>query len=406
MTAAPTLLTNTRIPGCAEVQRLWLDAAGIVQSIEPMSQTFDRLPPPQLRMIDLQGDWLSLGGIDLQINGALGLAFPEVQASDRDRLLAICRLLWEQGVDGFAPTLVTTSIAQFQRAIAVIAELMAQPLPPEHAKILGLHLEGPCLAADKRGAHPQEHLQPLTVAVLSEICGDRLAQIRIVTLAPELDPSGEAIAWLRQQGVIVSLGHSQATAEQAQVAFQQGATMVTHAFNAMPLLHHRQPGLLGAALTSSGVSAGLIADGQHIDPIMLKLLIRAGEGDRRLFLVSDALAPLGLPDGQYPWDERQITVTAGTCRLEDGTLAGTTLPLLAGVQNLVRWQVCEPETAIALATLAPLRALGVDWSDPRLLYLARPAAHLLRWRQDADGHLHWQRYSEAAELPASGGIRR
>lgn len=99
MTAAPTLLTNIRIPGCAEVQRLWLDAAGIVQSIEPMSQTFDRLPPPQLRMIDLQGDWLSLGGIDLQINGALGLAFPEVQASDRNRLLAICRRLWEQGVD-------------------------------------------------------------------------------------------------------------------------------------------------------------------------------------------------------------------------------------------------------------------------------------------------------------------
>lgn len=404
MTAAPTLLTNIRIPGCAEVQRLWLDAAGIVQSIEPMSQTFDRLPPPQLRMIDLQGDWLSLGGIDLQINGALGLAFPEVQASDRNRLLAICRRLWEQGVDAFTPTLVTSSIAQFRQAIEAIADFVAQPLPPRHAKILGLHLEGPCLAESKRGAHPQEHLQPLTVEVLSEICGDHLAQIRIVTLAPELDPTGEAIAWLRQQGVIVSLGHSQATAEQAQVAFQQGATMVTHAFNAMPPLHHRQPGLLGAALTTDTVFAGLIADGQHIDPIMLKLLLRVGEGDRRLFLVSDALAPLGLPDGQYPWDERQITVTAGTCRLEDGTLAGTTLPLLAGVQNLVRWQVCEPETAIMLATLAPLRALGVDWSDPRLLYLSRPVCQLLRWHQSDTGELTWQRLCENDELPTPTSI--
>ncbi|WP_338441338.1 N-acetylglucosamine-6-phosphate deacetylase [Synechococcus elongatus IITB4] len=404
MTAAPTLLTNIRIPGCAEVQRLWLDAAGIVQSIEPMSQTFDRLPPPQLRMIDLQGDWLSLGGVDLQINGALGLAFPDVQGSDRDRLVAICRRLWEQGVDAFTPTLVTSSIAQLRQAIDAIADFMAQPLPPRHAKVLGLHLEGPCLAESKRGAHPQEHLQPLTVEVLSEICGDRLAQIRIVTLAPELDPTGEAIAWLRQQGVIVSLGHTQATAEQAQAAFEQGATMVTHAFNAMPPLHHRQPGLLGAALTTDTVAAGVIADGQHIDPIMLKLLLRAGEGDRRLFLVSDALAPLGLPDGRYPWDERQITVTNGTCRLDNGTLAGTTLPLLAGVQNLVRWQICTPETAIALATLAPLRALGVDWSDPRLLYLSRPVCQLLRWQQSETGELTWQRLCENDELPAPASI--
>lgn len=180
--------------------------------------------------------------------------------------------------------------------------------------------------------------------------------------------------------------------------------MVTHAFNAMPPLHHRQPGLLGAALTTDTVFAGLIADGQHIDPIMLKLLLRAGEGDRRLFLVSDALAPLGLPDGQYPWDERQITVTAGTCRLEDGTLAGTTLPLLAGVQNLVRWQVCEPETAIMLATLAPLRALGVDWSDPRLLYLSRPVCQLLRWHQSDTGELTWQRLCENDELPTPTSI--
>ncbi|MFN9942911.1 MAG: N-acetylglucosamine-6-phosphate deacetylase, partial [bacterium] len=109
--------------------------------------------------------------------------------------------------------------------------------------------------------------------------------------------------------------------------------MITHAFNAMPPLHHREPGLLGAAMTDPRVFCGFIADGQHLDPIILKILIRASEN---LFLVSDALAPLGLPDGIYPWDSRQIEIINGTARLQDGTLAGTTLPLLVGVQNLVK----------------------------------------------------------------------
>jgi N-acetylglucosamine-6-phosphate deacetylase len=191
---------------------------------------------------------------------------------------------------------------------------------------------------------------------------------------------------LRSLGITVSLGHSQATATQAQQAFDQGATMVTHAFNAMLGLHHREPGLLGAAIVHPHVYCGLIADGQHVSPIMMDLLLRASQYDRGVFLVSDALSPLGLPDGTYPWDTRQIKVKNGTARLPDGTLSGTTLSLLVGTQNLVKEGVCDVETAIALATIAPRRAISLP-TNP----IGQPA-NLLRWHQSDCGKLSWQRF--------------
>ena len=162
--------------------------------------------------------------------------------------------------------------------------------------------------------------------------------------------------------------------------------MVTHAFNAMPSLHHREPGLLGAAIVHPDVYCGLIADGQHVSPIMLDLVLKASQYDRGIFLVSDALSPLGLPDGRYPWDTRQIEVQHGTARLLDETLAGTTLPLLVGVQNLVKWGICDVGQAIALATTAPRRAIAQTEG-----YLNQPA-HLLRWSsRSATGDLSWER---------------
>jgi len=223
----------------------------------------------------------------------------------------------------------------------------------------------------------------LSVEQIKRVLGDYASVVKIVTLAPELDPTGDAIAYLRSLGIVVSLGHSQATAAQAQQAFTQGASMVTHAFNAMPSLHHREPGLLGAAIVHPQVQCGLIADGQHVSPIMMELLLRAS---RDVFLVSDALSPLGLSDGRYPWDTRQIDVKNGTARLLDGTLSGTTLPLLRGVQNLVKWKICPVEQAIALATVAPRRA--IQQHDG---YLDQPA-HLLRWHLDpATDELKWWR---------------
>ncbi|KJH72318.1 N-acetylglucosamine-6-phosphate deacetylase [Aliterella atlantica] len=381
-------IINARVSGYADLQRICIDSQGKIARICPMGTSFKRVLPLDFPEMDVAEDWISLGGIDLQINGALGLAFTDIKSHHTEIIHKICQFLWDAGVDGFLPTLVTTSVENIKRSLTVIADFVdtqkshTQPT----AQILGVHLEGPFLNPQKRGAHPAEYLLPLTLDNIKQVLGDRPEVVRIITLAPELDPLEQAIPYLKQLGITVSLGHSLATAAQAERAFALGATMVTHAFNAMPPLHHREPGLLGAALTHPGVKSGLIADGQHICKTMLQLLLRASNNEQRLFLVSDALAPLGLPDGTYPWDNRQIIVAEGTARLPDNTLSGTTLPLLAGVQNLVKWGICEVENAIALATVSPRQAIDLPNIENA------PATHLIRWQLNQPyTQLTWQR---------------
>jgi N-acetylglucosamine-6-phosphate deacetylase len=371
-------IINARVPGYQDLQRLLVNHEGVIEQILPMGRVETH---GNKLIIDVEGDWISLGGVDLQINGALGLAFPELTQKNADMLPKISQYLWDLGVDAYLPTLVTTSVENFQRSLVIIADFASSQTAG--AKILGAHLEGPFLNYGKRGAHPAEYLLPLTIEEVKRVLGDYASVVKVITLAPELDSTGEVIPYLRSLGITVSLGHSQATAAQAQQAFDLGATMVTHAFNVMPPLHHREPGLLGAAIVNPNVMCGFIADGQHVAPTMLKILLRATE---ELFLVSDALAPLGLADGIYPWDNRQIEVKNGTARLRDGTLSGTTLSLLAGVQNLVKWGICDVETAIALATNAPRKAIGLPIIAPH------QRANLLRWHwDDSTKALTWQR---------------
>lgn len=426
-------IINARVPGYQGLQQIKIDQYGIIAAITAMNQA------TAVEAIDILGDWVTLGGVDLQINGGLGLAFPDSSSADFDQLLDICRYLWQQGVDAFLPTIVTTSVEKIQRSLSVIADFMSSPVnnsrlgsvgkpgdPPQppllrgenlensvlvplvkgdlggsesdsvvckhsqggFAQILGVHLEGPFLNLQKRGAHPAQHLLPLTLENVKQVLGDYAHVVKVMTLAPELDVTDQVIPYLHSLGITVSLGHSQATAIQAEKAFKLGASMVTHAFNAMPSLHHREPGLLGAALINPNVYCGFIADGQHICPTMIQLLLRAGDSEKGLFLVSDALAPIGLADGIYPWDTRQIEVINGTARLADGTLSGTTLPLLVGVQNLVRWGVCGVEEAISLATESPRKAIGLSGIS------IGESAQLLRWHLDEEtSTLTWQRLS-------------
>lgn len=371
-------LINAKIPNRKELQQIDINSQGKIDRIESMQATISGK-----NIIDLEGDWLSLGGVDLQINGGLGLAFPDLEITDLEKLDKISDYLWQQGIDSYLPTLVTTSIEKFQKSLAVIAKYIEkqQRENRETAEVLGVHLEGPFLNYEKRGAHPAEYLLTPSKETVDKICGDYLSIIKIVTLAPELEPSGEVIKYLSDRGIIVSLGHSQASQEIAQKAFFQGAKMVTHAFNAMPSLHHRQPGLLGEAIVNPNVYCGLIADGQHVHPTMIELLLKASNYHQGIFLVSDALAPIGLVDGIYPWDEREIEIKQGTARLFDGTLAGTTLPLLQGVINLVNWGSCDLETGILLATEAPRKALGL-----RGLSVGQ-TANFLRWQSASS----WER---------------
>ncbi len=393
-------IINARVPGYQGLQQIRINAQAIIEAISltayPANAVMD-IPSSveashELPTIDVAGDWVSLGGVDLQINGGLGLAFTDLSLDDRKQLREICQYLWRQGVDAFLPTLVTTSVENIERSLSIFADFVtSQPQEQPAAQILGVHLEGPFLNPQKRGAHPAEYLLPLTIDNVKRVLGDYAHVVKVMTLAPELDSTDEVIPYLHSLGITISLGHSQATATQAKRAFELGALMVTHAFNAMPGLHHREPGLLGAALVHPGVYCGLIADGQHVSPMMIDLLLRACRGTTRpyegkIFLVSDALAPIGLPDGVYPWDTRQIEVKNGTAQLSDGTLAGTTRPLLTGVENLVQWGVCEVGEAIALATEAPRIAISLPG------FAAGQPAQLLRWHLDeTTSKLTWER---------------
>ena len=382
-------LTNVRLPGgspCTHRRdqrwRVGLDGDGRITRLAPIGAGSAAAGE------DWGGDWLSPMGVDLQINGGLGLAFPELTDVDRPRLEELLALLWRDGVEAIAPTLVTCGLAPLRQALTVLARARAQP-QPNHCRLLGAHLEGPFLEPSRRGAHPQEHLRPPSLEALAErlegFSGGPEGDVALMTLAPELEGAEAVIQELGARQVVVCLGHSAADEEQAAAAYEAGVGMVTHAFNAMAGLHHRAPGPLGAAAARGDVALGLIADGVHVAPTMAVLLQRLAPG--AIVLVSDALAPYGLGEGAHRWDERLLLVQDGSCRLESGTLAGTTLPLLEGVIRLARWGV-PPDQAIAAATLHPRRVLGEERSLERLLQ-GRPLAACLRWRQDG-GSLAWR----------------
>jgi len=372
------VINNAKIIGYENLQSLTIEN-NLITSIQDKNINLET-------DIDCQGDWLSLGGVDLQINGGLGLAFPDLTINDLSKLEDICAYLWQEGVDQFLPTIITTSLEKINQSLAVINEFINLGKKANTAEIIGVHLEGPFLNYEKRGAHPEQYLLPLTLDNVKKVLGDYSNLVKIITLAPELSESEEIIPYLRSKGIIVSLGHSLATAQQARKAFCQGASMVTHAFNAMPSLHHRQPGLLGEAIVNPEVYCGLIADGNHVDPIMLNLILKASNYQEGVFLVSDALSPIGLSDGFYPWDDRTIEVKHGTARLPDGTLSGTTLPLFIGAENLVKWGITDIERSIELVTTAPRKALGLPCLQ------VGSQANLIRWHwQNESQKLQWSR---------------
>lgn len=400
-------LTNVRLPlerSCSHGRRrrwrVGVDDDGLISALEPLAEG------SRAAGDDWGGDWLSPMGVDLQINGGLGLAFPELTPDDLPRLEQLLELLWRDGVEAICPTLVTCAVAPLRQALAVLAEARRRHRPGR-CRLLGAHLEGPFLAPERRGAHPAEHLAAPSLAALEQRIGgfrggpgwDQPDDIALVTLAPELAGADTVITALRQQGVVVSLGHSTATESQAEAAFTAGVSMLTHALNAMPDMHRRAPGPVAAALLRQDVALGLIADGVHVAPSMAVLLQRLAP--ERVVIVSDALAPYGLEDGIHRWDERELHVSDGSCRLADGTLAGVTLPLLEGAVRLARWSG-RPERAIAAATVLPRRVLGERRSLPQLL-LGRPLAETLRWQEEPAG-LSW-RHATVSEQPKPGQAR-
>jgi N-acetylglucosamine-6-phosphate deacetylase len=225
----------------------------------------------------------------------------------------------------------------------------------EGAEVLGSHLEGPFLAADRCGAQRPECLHAPGMAEVERMLVAASGSLRRMTLAPELAGASMVVRRLVAAGVQVSLGHSSCTLEQALAAVSSGASSVTHTFNAMARFHHREPGLIGAALTCDGLASELIADGVHVHPFAALALIRAA---REVAVVTDGLDCLGLPEGDYSFMGQPVASDGAVARLGDGTLAGSATPLLQAVRNLVSWGV-RLEDAARMASAVGARLAGV-----------------------------------------------
>jgi N-acetylglucosamine-6-phosphate deacetylase len=298
------------------------------------------------------------GFVDLQCNGAVGVDL----TTEPERLWEVAAALPRWGVTAWLPTVVTAPPSVRRRALAALGASPAAGRPPGDpvaATPLGLHLEGPFLAPERKGAHDIRYIVDPSVDVVDGEGWSRDAGVALVTLAPELPGALEVVRSLVDRGVVVSAGHSSATADQAATAVEAGATYVTHLFNAMAPLHHRAPGLAGLALTDERVRVGVIADGLHVDPAVVAVVSRA-LGDR-LSLVTDAVAALGMPPGPIRLGELTATVSAadGSVGLAGGTLAGSTLSLDRALRNLVTFAGVPLVDAVGTVTATPAAVLGL-----------------------------------------------
>ena len=288
------------------------------------------------------------GFVDLQVNGFAGVDF---LGTDADGFTAAGEALLETGVTAYLPTLITSEEADLVPAIASVPARAPGP------RILGVHLEGPFLSPARLGTHRLAARRDPDPALLERLLG--AGRVRLVTLAPELPGALDLVDLLHARGIVVSLGHTNATAAEAHAAFDRGVRAVTHVFNAMRPLAHRDPGVVGAALVRPDVVLQAIVDGVHLDPDIVRLLWRVAAG--RLSLVTDAIAGAGLGDGTYALGEIEIVVADDVVRSEDGVLAGSALTMIEAVRNLVAVDV-PLERALEAATSVPARVLG----DPTL----------------------------------------
>jgi N-acetylglucosamine-6-phosphate deacetylase len=327
---------------------------------EVRSQT-SREIPARLSVTDLGDVILAPGFIDIHIHGGAG---HDVMKADPAALPAVERLLRLHGVTSYVPTTVTApvdlTLAALERLADAIeaggksggGELRARPV--------GIHLEGPFISHARRGVHPPANLLPPTLDMFERFWEASRGHIKIITIAPELEGARAVIAEATRRGVCVSLGHSDADLQATQAGVAAGARHATHVFNAMRPLDHRQPGILGEVLTDERLSAEIIADGIHVDPLIVRLFLRA-KGAEAAVLVTDATAATGMPNGRYQLGSLEVEVKDGRC-MAGGKLAGSVLTMDKAVQNVMKFANWNLQQAVRLATLNPARTAGLPSS--------------------------------------------
>ncbi|GAA2240478.1 N-acetylglucosamine-6-phosphate deacetylase [Herbiconiux moechotypicola] len=367
--AAPTLVVRgaRKLDADGVVDDFWLAAAS-----GHIVATGAGSPPPAFSTatttIDAAGDWLCPGFTDLHVHGGNGHSFDDGIDGMRAGL-AFHR------THGTARSLVSL-VSNPPHVLDALLDAVAR-LAGDDPRVLGAHLEGPFLAPARKGAHNPLYLGLPTRHLVRELLAASEGRLAQITLAPELPGALEAIEVFAASGVAVAVGHTEADHALARAAFDRGASILTHAFNAMPGLHHRAPGPVAAAIDNERVTLELIADGVHVHPSLIDLAFQAAPG--RIALVTDAMSAAGAPDGDYHLGSLEVAVTDGRAVLAGtDTIAGSTLTLDRALRVTVDAGV-DPVAAIAAVTTTPLRALGLASSAPGLADCG-----LLRVGQPAD----------------------
>ena len=323
-------------------------ANGLIERICPLADV-----PANVEQRSVNGAIIAPGFIDVQLNGCGGVQFNDTAEAVTVETLEIMQKANEKsGCTSFLPTLITTSDDLMKQGVRVMREYLAKH--PNQA--LGLHLEGPWLNLVKKGTHNPEFVRKPDHELVQFLC-DNADVITKVTLAPEM-VAPEVITALANAGIVVSAGHSNATAKEARIGFRAGITFATHLFNAMPYMSGREPGLTGAILDANEIYCGIIADGLHVDYINIRNAKRL-KGDK-LCLVTDATAPAGANIDQFIFAGKTIYYRNGLCVDENGTLSGSSLTMIEGVRNLVEHANIALDEVLRMATLYPARAIGVE----------------------------------------------
>lgn len=307
-----------------------------------------------VEIIEAQNKFIVPGYIDIHVHGGGG---SDVMDGEYEAIKQVATTHSRFGTTAFLPTTMTMTKDKIIKSLKSIYE--ARLKGTGTAEILGIHLEGPYINPEKKGAQKEEDIKKVSVEEFLEFNQASGNLIRLVTIAPEMPGAIDFIRWLHQQGIIVSVGHSNATYKQVQEGIQAGLSHVTHIFNAMRGLHHREPGVVGAALSSPKLIVEMIADGIHLHPIVLKMLTQIKESEK-LVLITDAMRATGFKEGTYDLGGQEVIVTQGQAKLKNGTLAGSVLTMDKAVKNLVTKVGISLLNAVQMASYNPAKCLGID----------------------------------------------
>jgi N-acetylglucosamine-6-phosphate deacetylase len=293
------------------------------------------------------------GFIEPHVHGCGGF---DVMDATPESMTVICKTLAKHGTTAFLPTTVSAPLDTLTAAIDRLTALFGTKL--EGAKPLGIHLEGPFINVLKRGTHQSSNVHKPDAALLSDWIRRSNAMIKLLTMAPELDGAADVARMAGKGGIVVGMGHSDASFEEAARAANAGVRYAVHTFNAMRQFSHRDSGIVGAVLSDDRIFAEIIADGVHVAPEVVRLFAKA-KGPTRVILATDATSATGMPDGHYALGGSNVEVTGGVCRDAEGRLAGSTLTQDQALRNLMLWSDMRFEDALLAVTANPAKALGL-----------------------------------------------